>query len=125
MTNPATLAQVARGDATVFEKMGYLAGKTQLLGDYTLGLVDKGWMIESATGSLITVTIPLEASVNFPINTLIHLCRFGAGDLAIAPTNGVVLYSAAGYRKISTQYGTATLWKRGSDEWLLSGVLKA
>lgn len=125
MTNPANLAKIARADTSVFEQMGMVAGYSQLTSDYTLGLADRGWMLESNSANQITVTIPNEASVNFPVNSLIHFHRFGGGDLVFAPDTAVTLYSAAGFRKISAQYQTATLWKRGHDVWLLSGVLKA
>lgn len=125
MTNTGNLAKIARADSTVFEQMGMVAGRAQLTGNYTLGIADRGWMLESVGSNQVLITVPASAAIAFPVNTLIHFHRFGAGDLVFAPDTGVTLYSAAGYRKLSMQYGTASLWKRGADEWVLSGVLKA
>lgn len=112
-------------DTTVFEQMGLVTGRAQLLGNYTLGVADRGWMLESAASSDVLITIPAQSGVAFPINSLIHFHRFGAGELAFTPDSGVTLYSASGFRKLAAQYTTASLWKRAADEWVLSGVLKA
>lgn len=107
------------------EPLGKLPGHNTLLGDYTLGLSDGGDMMESNSSSLVTMTVPANADVPFPLRTIIQLSRYGTGDFAITPAAGVSLVSVSGNRKISAQYATATLYKRALNEWVLSGGLKA
>jgi hypothetical protein len=107
------------------EPLGRLPSQNTLLGDYTLALADAGGLIEANSASLVTLTIPANADVAFPLKTVLQLHRYGSGDFAIAPAAGVSLISVSGNRKISAQYATATLYKRALNEWVLSGGLKA
>lgn len=125
MTTTTNLAQIARADATIFELLGKLAGRAAFAANHTFALAERGWMVESTSGSLVTLTIPTNATVAFPVNTLIHIHRYGAGDVAIAPASGVTLLSSSSNRKLAAQYTTACLWQRAVDEWILTGALKA
>lgn len=92
---------------------------------YTLVLTDKGKIIEMYKGSANTLTIPLNASVAFPVNTRIDIVQFGAGQTTVVAESGVTIRSVAGNLKLSNQYSAATLYKRGPDEWVLVGDLSA
>jgi hypothetical protein len=94
-------------------------------GDYTLVLTDKGKVLRVNSATNRTVTIPLNSSVAFPIDTEIAILRYGTGTVSISPTAGVTLQSKAGERKISGQYGSVALKKIGTDEWVLVGSLEA
>jgi len=94
-------------------------------GDYTLVLADKGKVLRVNSSSNRTVTIPLNSSVAFPIDTEIAILRYGTGTVSISPTAGVTLESKAGERKISGQYGSVALKKIGENEWVLVGSLEA
>ena len=93
--------------------------------DYTLVLADKGKVLRINSATNRTVTIPLNSSVLFPIDTEIAILRYGTGTVSISPTAGVTLESKAGERKISGQYGSVALKKIGTDEWVLVGSLEA
>lgn len=108
-----------------YELKGLANGRSTLIGDYTLGLPDIGFILESNSTNTITLTIPAEAHVNFPINTVINLYRYGAGDFIVSCVSDVALFSVAGNRKLAQQHATAMLWKRGPDLWVLAGTLKA
>jgi hypothetical protein len=94
-------------------------------GDYTLVLADKGRVLRINSSSNRTVTIPLNSSVAFPIDTEIAILRYGTGTVSISPTSGVTLNSKNSETKISGQYGSVALKKIGENEWVLVGSLEA
>jgi hypothetical protein len=93
--------------------------------DYTLVLADKGKVVRINSSSNLTVTIPLNSSVAFPVDTEIAILRYGTGTVSISPTSGVTLNSKNSERKISGQYGSVALKKIATDEWVLVGSLEA
>jgi hypothetical protein len=94
-------------------------------GDYTLVLADKGKVLRINSSSNRTITIPLNSSVAFPIDTEIAILRYGTGTVSISPTSGVTLNSVSSNRKVKDQYGSVALKKIGENEWVLVGSLEA
>jgi hypothetical protein len=94
-------------------------------GDYTLVLADKGKVLRVNSATNRTVTIPLNSSVAFPIDTEIAILRYGTGTVSISPTSGVTLNSVSSNRKVKDQYGSVALKKIGENEWVLVGSLEA
>jgi hypothetical protein len=92
---------------------------------YTLILSDAGETIEMNIESANNLTIPLSSSVNFPIGTTVSIIQYGAGQTTIVPSSGVTLRSKNNALKVNTQYSGATLYKRGTDEWVVFGDLVA
>jgi hypothetical protein len=94
---------------------------------YTLVLGDVGEYVEMNNASANTLTVPLNSSVAFPINTQITVIQTGAGTTTIAPTGGVTInyYSptSAGTRTLKAQWAAGTLIKRATDTWVLIGNL--
>lgn len=91
--------------------------------NHTLVLTDAGKILEMNSGSAKGFTIPPAADVAFPVNTRIDLVRFGSGAVQIIPGAGVTMRSVAGNDKITSQYAGASLYKRGTNEWVLLGNL--
>lgn len=91
--------------------------------NYTLVLNDNCKMIEvdSATGK--SIGIPVNSSVVFPIGTQILIAQYGVGQVTITPELGVTLRSSGGKTKTAAQYSVASLIKRDTNEWYLSGDL--
>jgi len=81
-------------------------------------------MIEMSHTSTNTLTIPPESSVNFPIGTQIMVLQTNAGQTTIAAGSGVSAHATPGL-KLRDQYSMATLIKRGSDTWIVTGDLSA
>jgi hypothetical protein len=98
---------------------------TQQSSAYTLALTDAGDIVEMTNATDVNVTVPPEASVNFPVGTQIVVARNGAGKIQFVAGVGVTLRSDASKQFISTQYSAATLVKRGADEWYIFGNLAA
>ncbi len=102
------------------------AFNTQVGTTYTLALSDVALCVEISNAAAITLTVPPNSSVAFPIGTRINICQMGAGQITVAQGAGVTVRSRTGAGlKISAQYGRATLHKRGTDEWVLSGDISA
>lgn len=92
-------------------------------GDYTLVLGDAAKIIEMSKATALTLTIPLNATVAYPVSTLIDVYQTGAGTLTIAITATGTLHSPGAKVAISAQYGHALLYKQATDTWLLTGDL--
>lgn len=90
---------------------------------YTLVLGDASDLVEMNSASATVVTIPTNASVAFPIGTVIGLRRYGAGSVTITPAGGVTLDSPGGLVTLASQYSSGSLHKRATNEWVLSGSL--
>lgn len=100
-----------------------LLGATVVLSSYTLALTDQGKIIETNSVSPMTITIPTNASVAFPIGAVLEVYQYGAGQVVIAPDSGVTLLAAGDRTTLTGQYSSAALRKRGTNEWTLVGDL--
>ena len=89
---------------------------------YTLVLADKAKVVEMLVGSANNLTVPLNATVAFPVGTQIHIVQTGAGQTTVVATGGVTINSATTL-KIRAQWGAATLIKRATNTWVLVGDL--
>lgn len=93
---------------------------------YTLVLTDKNKFIEMNVASANDVTVPTNANVAFPIGSQIHITQYGAGKTRIvAQTPATTTVRATPGVFLRAQYASATLIKRGTDEWYLVGDLSA
>lgn len=92
---------------------------------YTLVASDAGDVVTLTNGSAITVTVPTNASVAFPIGTQVTLAQMGAGQVTVAGAVGVTVYAADSFLKLRTQYSSGTLIKTATNTWLLIGDLAA
>lgn len=92
---------------------------------YTVALTDAGDVVTLTNGSAITVTVPLNSSVAFPIGTQITLAQMGAGKVTVAGAVGVTVYSADSFLSLRTQYSSGTLIKTATNTWLLIGDIAA
>lgn len=92
---------------------------------YTLVLTDAFKIVEMNNASANILTVPANGSVAFVIGTIIDLAQTGAGQTSIAGDIGVTVRSNSGKTKITGQYSGASLYKRGTDEWLLLGDIAA
>jgi hypothetical protein len=86
---------------------------------YTLILTDQSKIIEVNSSSPTTVTIPADASVNFPVGTYIVVIQMGSGQVTVAGSGFTPLATPG--LKLRTQYSMASLIKRGANSWIVSG----
>jgi hypothetical protein len=90
-------------------------------GSYTLVLADSGKAVEMNVATANDLTVPPNGSVAFPVGTIIEIVQLGAGQTTIVPGSGVTIRSPGGKMKITGQYSSASLRKRATNEWMLSG----
>ena len=92
---------------------------------YTLSdLAERDDLIEMGSSSAVTLTIPLNSAVAFPIGTSIDILQTGTGQVTIAGDSGVTVNATPGL-KLRTQWSSATLFKRATNTWVVYGDLTA
>lgn len=91
---------------------------------YTTVLDDNGKLITQTNASAIATTIPLNASVAYPIGAQLNFAQMGAGQVTISGAGGVTIASTgstATAPKLRAQYSTATAVQTATDTWLVMG----
>jgi hypothetical protein len=88
---------------------------------YTLVLADaSNKLVELSNTSAITVTVPLNSSVAYPVGSQIMLLQTNIGQVTVAGAGGVTVNSNPGL-KLRAQWSSATLIKRAENTWVLVG----
>lgn len=88
---------------------------------YTLALEDANTAM-TFDGTL-TVLVPDNSSVEFPIGTQLVIINRGSGTISIDAAGSATLYSAGSVYDITASKGVASLIKTAADEWYLAGNL--
>ena len=92
---------------------------------YTLALTDLAKLVTLTNAAAITLTVPPNSSVAFPIGAQVLLYQGGAGQVTITPGSGVTIRSQGTKLKMYAQYAVAGLVKVATDEWVAFGNLAA
>lgn len=104
-----------------------LAFNAQTGTTYTFVLADAdNKLVTLSNGSAITVSIPTNASVAFPIGTQLNIIQIGAGQVTVSAassgtTTVVSTGATAASPKCRAQYSAMTLIKRDTDSWYAVG----
>jgi len=92
---------------------------------YTFVLSDaSNTLVTASNASAITVTVPPNSSVAFPIGAILQIAQTGAGQVTIAAGSGVTINYTPGL-KLRAQYSVASLVQTAANTWLLSGDVTA
>ena len=106
-------------------KVDSLTPISQKTASYTLSsLTERDDLIEMGSGSAMTVTIPTDATVDFPIGTSIDILQTSTGQVTIAGAGGVTVNATPGL-KLRTTWSSCTLFKRAANTWVVYGDLTA
>jgi hypothetical protein len=94
---------------------------------YTLSaLTERDSLIEVSSATGVTISIPVDATLNYPIGTSIDILQTGAGQVTIAAvTPGTTTVNATPGLKLRTTWSSATLFKRAANTWVVFGDLTA
>ena len=92
---------------------------------YTLVLSDAGKNVTLNNASAITLTIPANSSVAFPIGTSILLTQLGAGQVTVSITTDTLNVASTFTAVLAEQYSEAVITKKTSTMWVISGDLVA
>ena len=131
----AALGSDANFSTTMTNALALKASKAELLAaslssfntkttSYTPVLSDEGNVIEMDSASANSVTIPPNSSVAFQIGSSIDVFQKGTGQTTIVAGSGVTILKTPGL-KFRDRYSMATLIKRDTDLWIVSGDLTA
>jgi hypothetical protein len=123
------LAKGGSGTALTVDSTGALAwggpatltANAQTGTSYTLVLADAGKLVTVSNAATHTLTVPTNASVAFPVGTVVNVARIGAGAVNLAAAGGVTVNSPGAVLGLRAQYSQATLVKTATDTWLLGG----
>jgi hypothetical protein len=91
---------------------------------YALVLSDASKLVDMNKGTAVTLTVPKNAVVAFPIGTTLLVRQKGAGQVTIAPVDGDVTINNPDGLKITNQYGMANLIKVAENTWTAYGSLE-
>lgn len=91
---------------------------------YTLALSDNYGMVTLSNAAAITLTVPPNSSVAFPVGAIITIAQTGAGQVTVSPGGGVTVNAAGSADALRVQYSAATLVKLATDTWILMGDIK-
>jgi hypothetical protein len=106
-------------------KVDSLTPISQKSASYTLSsLTERDDLIEMGSGSAMTLTIPADATLNFPIGTSLDVLQTSTGQVTIAGAGGVTVNATPGL-KLRTQWSSVTLFKRAANTWVAYGDLMA
>jgi hypothetical protein len=87
-----------------------------------LALRDQMIEISHTGGTAVNVTVPTDATTNFPIGTSIDLLRTNTGGVQIVGASGVTVNATPG-AYLRARWSSATLFKRAANTWVLMGDL--
>jgi hypothetical protein len=122
----AAAAGVAFSDGT--QTMEGVPSRTPIIqktASYTLSaLTERDDLIEMGSSSAMTLTIPTDATLNFPIGTSLDILQTSTGQVTIAGAAGVTVNATPGL-KLRTTWSSATLFKRAANTWVVYGDLTA
>ena len=92
-------------------------------------LSERDSLIEINSEIAVTLTIPQNSDVAFPIGTTLDILQTGTGTVTIAgevvSEVPVVTVNATPGLKLRTQWSSVTLFKRAENSWVVYGDLKA
>ena len=93
--------------------------------NYTLSATsERDSLIEVDSTSPVTITIPTNSAVGFPVGTTLDILGTNTGLITIAGDTGVTVNATPGL-KLRTRWSSATLFKRAENSWVVFGDLSA
>jgi hypothetical protein len=123
LAGKASTQSVTDLTTTVNTKANKLASFVAVSANRTLELADGANILSCTNTDPITVTVPANATIEFPVGTQIAVLRNGTGTVTFAPASGVTIHSAEDLLDISVQYASAALIKKAENIWQLIGSL--
>ena len=92
---------------------------------YTLSSAsERDSLIEVDSTDPVTITIPTNSTVEFPIGTTLDILGVNTGLITIVGDSGVAVNATPGL-KLRAQWSSCTLFKRAENSWVVYGDLKA
>lgn len=89
----------------------------------TAALSDSYGFIVPTAATAVTIIIPNESSINFPIGSQMVFKQGGAGQLRFSGATGVTLDSYGNAKNTVGQHATCFITKEASNYWIIDGNL--
>lgn len=125
VTGALTLNGALTTDNSTSDEVGFKGlPQNEQNGNYTLVLADAAKHIFKQSGAGNTLTIPANASVAYPLGTVLTFVNFSSNNVSIAITSDTLVLagtSTTGTRTLSGSNGTATALKVLATQWVISG----
>lgn len=118
-SSTVTLSNKTLTDAKVTQALNAQSGTT-----YTTVLADASKVVTLNNAAAITLTIPPNSSVAYPVGSRIDFIQTGAGQVTITPGAGVTINGTPGL-KLRAQHSGASVIKVATDTWQAVGDLSA
>jgi len=102
--------------------------KTVAGASYTLDIIDSTkTLVTTAASGDVTITVPTNSSVNFPLGSTITLFQAAAGRIIVSPANGVTLKSFGDFQTFKNRFSFSfiTLYQYAANSWAVVGDLTA
>lgn len=115
--------QPSTGALTVAGKVNSLAVENSQSGSYTFVAGDAGSVVSMTNTSSVSVTVPPNSSVPFPIGTTIIVYRANTGAVSLTQGSGVTLRNLTS-GGVMFAFEQLSCRKRATDEWVVSHVLQ-
>lgn len=93
---------------------------TQTGTTYTITSTDETNLIRFTSDDAVTITVPAESSEDLPVGFICHLHQAGEGQLTVEGEAGVQVNASASLLSAG-QYAALSLFKLGTDDWVLVG----
>jgi hypothetical protein len=98
-------------------------------GNHTIELSDAGKTLDFTSASALTVTVPLDSVVNFPLGSQIAFIQSGAGQILFSGQTSegasVTIDSKNNNKRTATRYTHSIIVKKAANRWYLFGDLTA
>ena len=100
---------------SAIESLSELEETSEKNDDHTLELADKGKVVLMNKSTAATLTVPENATVDFPIGSLVYVYNAATNNVTVAGASGVTVRNAG----TVAQFKQVTLRKRAANEWVL------
>lgn len=84
----------------------------------SLATADRNKVVACTNSSDITITVPNDATVNFPIGSVVYIARFGSGSVTLAGAGGVTVTRLGDLAQDEELY----VRKRASNYWVVVDI---
>jgi hypothetical protein len=94
---------------------GIIVNENVKTANHTAEIADLGKVITMNNTSSATVTIPADSTTNFPLGSIIRICRINTGSVTLAAAGGVTLSRTGNFAQNEEIY----LRKRAANTWIV------
>lgn len=91
---------------------------------YTVVAADENKLVTCNNAAAITVTLPQDSALTFPVGARIDFVQLGAGQVTFTNGTGATV-NGTPTKKLRAQYSAASIIKIAANTWLVAGDVAA